>query len=71
MKKYRCKKLCYWGPQVGTESLIQPDTIIFANGNEPNLEEFFEAVDAPEAPAEPKPVAGGRGRKKAAAEEEL
>lgn len=63
MRKYKCKKLCYWGPTPGTETIYHPGDVVMAHGNEPCLEEFFEAIDAPAA--EPAPEVKRRGRKPA------
>jgi len=54
MKKFIAKKTCYWGPQPGAESLIPKGTEILAHGNEPHLDEFFEAVDKAEEVVVPK-----------------
>jgi len=64
MERFIAKKTCYWGPQPGTESLIQKGEEVMAHGNEPNIAEFFEAVDV-----EPV-IAPKKGGKKATPVEE-
>ena len=51
MKEYIAKTTCFWGPQLGAETIYQKGDILLAHGSEPGLDEFFEPVDAePEAP---------------------
>lgn len=57
MKKFICKKKCFWGPQPGTETLYEKDSVILATGAEPGIDEFFVAADPEEAPAR------GKGKK--------
>lgn len=69
LKEYIAKKNCFWGPQPGTETLVIKGTSVMAHGSEPNLDEFFEPLEAPEPqkeePAQPKLKRG----KKAQADE--
>lgn len=58
MRQFIATKTCFWGPQPGAESLVQKGDVVMAHGNEPNLDEFFEAVDP--APAGPKGKAKGK-----------
>ena len=58
MKQYKATKTCYWGPQVGAETIYQKGDVILATGHEEGIDEFFEPVDAePEAPKK------GKGKK--------
>ena len=62
-KQYKCKRLCYWGPTPGTQTLYYPGDVVMAFGTEPNVDEFFDLIEKePEKPA-------AKGKKAAKIEE--
>ena len=63
MKRFICKKTCYWGPQPGAESMYVKGDEIMASGSEPQIGEFFDEVIETPAPK--------KGGKKISADDDI